>query len=508
MPKRFAGFLFLVIFLAACAWGTAPLTPTPVSTGIFASQTPPVPPTITAISAPTDWQAAYAENLVKNQRARGANLPGATEYHLDLTLSDDLASLTGRQEVTYTNRETVPLEEIHFHLFARLIGGDMDISNITVAGRPAEPRLERYNDSLLIVPLPAPLAVGESVEIGLDFSLAIPQNPQASYGILVAKPDIATLAHFYPMVAVYQDGWDNTLPAPYGDLTHADAAFFTVDVSAPARVMLIASGIRVSSQETAGGQAARFRLGPARDFMLVAARDFVVHSQQIGEVTVNAYAPARLDQEFNREALEIAVESIRIFSQRYASYPYTELDIVATPTLALGVEYPGLIALTERLYSPEAPSYYLESVTAHEVGHQWFYNLVGNDQRNQPWLDESLTQFITWQYYADRYGEAGARGFKASLEDRWAGVDNQPIPIGKPVSAYDQKEYSAIVYGRGGLFFFALKDEIGQEAFDVFLKSYTQTHSWEIASTETLRQSAENSCACDLSGLFEGWVYP
>lgn len=206
--------------------------------------------------------------------------------------------------------------------------------------------------------------------------------------------------------------------------------------------------------------------------------------------------------------MDISVESLRIFSQRYAPYPYTELDVVATPTLALGVEYPGLIAIAERLYSPEAPLYYLESVTAHEVGHQWFYNLVGNDQLNQPWLDESLTQYITWQYYADRYGEAGARGFKASLEDRWIGVDNQPIPVGQPVSEYDQKEYSAIVYGRGGLFFFALRDEIGQEAFDVFLKSYTQTYSWEIASAESLRQAAETSCACDLSVLFEEWVYP
>ena len=507
MPKRFTGFLSLVVFLTACAWGTAPLTPTPVSTNIFPSPTPP-PTETAAVNAPTDWQAVYADTLVEGQRARGTNLPGATEYRLDLTLSDDLASLTGRQEVTYTNRESVPLEEIHFHLFARLIGGDMGISNVMVAGKPAEPRLERYNDSLLIVPLPAPLAVGESVEIDLEFSLEIPQNPEASYGILVAKPDVATLAHFYPMVAVYQDGWDNTLPAPYGDLTHTDAAFYTVRVTAPAEVLLIASGIKDSAESASNAQGTEFRLGPARDFMLVAARDFVVHSQQIGEVTVNAYAPARLDQEFNREALEIAVESIRIFSQRYAPYPYTELDIVATPTLALGVEYPGLIVIAERLYSPEAPPNYLESVTAHEVGHQWFYNLVGNDQLNQPWLDESLTQFITWQYYADRYGEMSARGFKASLEDRWSGIDNQPIPIGKPVSAYDQREYSAIVYGRGGLFFFALKEEIGQEAFDVFLKSYTQTYSWEIASEETLRQGAESSCACDLSGLFEEWVYP
>jgi hypothetical protein len=507
MRVQIARLLSLVVFLTACAWSATPLTATPVSTGIFPSQTPPPIATV-VISSETDWQAAYAPSLVASQRARGTNLPGAIEYRLDLTLSNDLLNLTGHEAVTYTNRETVPLNEIHFHLFAKLIGGNMKILNVAVDGVPVQEQYEQYMDSLLIVPLASPLAVGASVTMSMDFTLKIPRNPEISYGVLVAKENIATLAHAYPIVAVYQGNWDNTFPSTHGDLTHTDASFFTVNVTAPAGVTLIASGIESVSQAGAETQTAQFLLGPARDFMLVAARDFVVHSRSIGEVTVNSFAPASLDEKSTRDVLEIAVESIRIFNQRYAPYPYTEFDIVATPTLALGVEYPGLIALSERLYAPDALPYFLESTVAHEVGHQWFYNLVGNDQLNQPWLDESLTQFITWQYYADRYGEAGAQAFKASLEQRWYGVDNQPIPVGKPVAAYSHQEYSSIVYGRGGLFFFALKDEIGQEAFDVFLKSYAETYTWELASTESLRQSAEKSCSCNLAPLFAEWVYP
>ena len=123
------------------------------------------------------------------------------------------------------------------------------------------------------------------------------------------------------------------------------------------------------------------------------------------------------------------------------------------------IEYPGVIAITDRIYDMEGTlsgnpnSVMMEATVAHEAGHQWFYNLVGNDQLDEPWLDESLTQFVTWQYYADQYGENGARGFEQSLRGRWSGVDNQLIPIGLPVAAYEGRTYSAIIYGRGAFFF-------------------------------------------------------
>jgi aminopeptidase N len=149
----------------------------------------------------------------------------------------------------------------------------------------------------------------------------------------------------------------------------------------------------------------------------------------------------------------------------------------------------------------------MEGTVAHEVGHQWFYNLVGNDQLDDPWLDEALTQFATLQYFTDEYGVPGENGFRASLEDRWARVDRAEIPIGLPVAEYDGT-YGAIVYGRGPLFFVALREEMGKEAFDAFIREYTAEHSWGIATPELLQSLAEEHCACQLDGLFNEWVYP
>jgi aminopeptidase N len=150
----------------------------------------------------------------------------------------------------------------------------------------------------------------------------------------------------------------------------------------------------------------------------------------------------------------------------------------------------------------------MESTVAHEVGHQWFYSLVGDDQLDDPWLDESLTQFATLQYYTDLYGAEGADGFRASLEGRWARVENAGIPIGLPVAGYNGSEYGAIVYGRGPLFFVALKNEMGAEIFDAFIKDYTETNAWGIATPEGLQSLAEKYCACELDVIFAEWVYP
>jgi aminopeptidase N len=250
--------------------------------------------------------------------------------------------------------------------------------------------------------------------------------------------------------------------------------------------------------------------GPARDFFLAASRDYEVVSQKIGEVTINSYAPKSLKKE-SQSALTAAARALETFGEQYAPYPYTEFDIVVTPTLALGIEYPGATAIAERILLGEygdQTAVYLESTVVHEMAHQWFYNLVGNDQLDEPWLDESLAQYATWQYYETNFGAGAADGFEASLRSRWERVQNAPIPIGQPVAAYAGREYGAIVYGRGALFFEALKNEMGVDAFNKFLKDYTETFAWNFATTESLKSLAEKQCNCDLTPLFKEWVYP
>jgi aminopeptidase N len=76
-----------------------------------------------------------------------------------------------------------------------------------------------------------------------------------------------------------------------------------------------------------------------------------------------------------------------------------------------------------------------------------------------------------------------------------------------PSKAYTSREYGAIVYGRGPLFVEALAKEMDQRTFNEFLRDYYQSHKWGIGTGDAFRQLAEHHCQCDLTALFEEWVY-
>lgn len=451
----------------------------------------------------------FREPLIESQRPILAAMNDATVYRLELVIDEDLIHVDGKETIFYTNRENEPLKDIQFRLFPNILGGKMEVRDLLVDGKPVTPSYGLEN-SLMTVPLENPLAVGQSVRLEMGFSLEVPTDVELNYGVLASYEGVLTLAHAYPVIPVYnEEGWNAELPPQAGDLTFNDAAFYLVSVTAPKGLTIVASGLESTPVTTGRQQVMNVAIGPARDFFLAASRDYEVISQQVGEVTVNSYAHKSM-QEQSQAALTAAARAINTFSERYAPYPYTEFDIVVTPTLALGIEYPGATAIAERILLGEygeQTSAYLESTIVHEVGHQWFYNLVGNDQLDEPWLDESLAQYVTWQYYEVNFGAGAGDGFEQSLLGRWARVENAPIPIGQPVAAYAGREYSAIVYGRGAFFFEALKNRMGAETFDAFIKDYAVTFSWENASAEELKLLAEKHCNCDLTPLFEEWVY-
>ncbi len=486
---------------------------------LIASCSSPVPAAPTVVAEPDlfdmPWEdrSIFESGLVTSEQSVLAELANASIYHIEFRISEDLYHITGSEEVRYTNAEEIRLDQVQLRLFPNILGGKMAISNLTVDGQAVTPSFS-LQDSLMIVPFSAPLEAGDQAVLRMDFAVTVPQTVELNYGMLSYFDKVLTLAHAYPMIAVYDDeGWNAEIPPQSGDVTYADTAFFLVKVTAPKNVIVVTSGITIDSSENGGMQSLNVASGPARDFFLAASPNYEEISRTLGDVTIHSYAPPGLGPGAEM-ALDVAARAITDFSRRYAPYPYTEFDIVSTPTLALGIEYPGIVAITSRIYNVDgdyggAPArIYMESTVAHEVAHQWFYGLVGDDQLDDPWLDESLTQFATLQYYADEYGPGGEAGFRNSLEARWEGVNRAKIPIGLPVAGYSGQEYGAIVYGRGPLFFVALRERMGVEKFDAFIRAYTEQLSWGIATPESLQSLAETNCACELEDLFREWVYP
>ena len=271
--------------------------------------------------------------------------------------------------------------------------------------------------------------------------------------------------------------------------------------------------MEVDRVEHEGRQSVTFAAGPIRNFYMVASERYSVASAMFGEIHINSYVYEGYERGAE-QALIYAENALRSYSDRFAPYPYTEFDVASIPMYALGMEYPGIVAIFDDLYDSEKNLYgmtawdLLENVIAHEVGHQWFYNLVGSDQINEPWLDEAFAQFLTSLYYLDIYGPDADWNYRQGWESRWNSVGRADIPIGMPVADYEGGEYSAIVYGRGPIFVKALQAEMGEQVFADFLRDYVATYAWALATTEDFRQLAEAHCSCDLTDLFEDWVYP
>jgi hypothetical protein len=454
-----------------------------------------------------DWddRSLFRGGLIPVEQSTLALRPDASMYHISITLDTDLSSLTGREEVRYTNTEDVLLNEIDLRLFPNVGGGQSTVSQLTVDGEPVTPRYALKN-SVLIVPLQPPLPPGEAVVLGMDFAVKIPTNPGGNYGTFALLDDILALAHFYPMIAVYDDeGWNVEIAPAIGDVVYADTSYYLVRVRAPISQTLVASGVTVDKSVEDARQIVTFAAGPMRDFYLVSSDRYQVQSKQVGDTLVNAYAPSEYAAP-NALALRYATQALRIYTARFGDYPFTELDVVGTPTLAGGVEYPGIVAIALSLYDPNKR--FFEAATAHEVAHQWWYSVVGNDQIDEPWLDESLTQYATLQYWKDMYGEAAYEAAHRVMKGRWDYIDDADIPLGLPVAAYDEASYSGIIYGRGPLFFETLAQTMGQNTFDAFLRDYYQTFKWGIATGPELEALAEQDCHCDLSSLFQTWVAP
>jgi hypothetical protein len=453
--------------------------------------------------------APFRELLIEDEFTQHPELIEHTVYHLRYEVGNPPSEITARARIRFTNRADEAIRKIPFILYPNLTPGRLDVHSLSVDGSRIEPEFHDRR-SRLILPLPAVLAPGQDASIAIGYHLSLPETEEGEYGGLGFAGGVLSLAYCYPMIPAYA-GWNHPPPLAFGDFIFNDVSCYLVEVSMPEGFVLAAPGIQLGAREVDRRREVVFAMGPSRDLYLALSREFTVSSERVGETEIRSYA-RREEEAGSRRALSAAAAAVRSFGERFGTYPYRTLTLVSVPLASYGLEFPGIFINARRLYDLSQDyggipvPILLESTTAHEVAHQWFYGSVGNDQLLEPWLDEAPAQYATWLYYVDRYGSAAARGFFQSLYDRWDRVDRAEIPIGKPVREYIVEEYGAIVYGRGPLFLHALSEHMGEETFGRFLKDYLRTFEWDLVDSMEFQAAAEQACSCRLDELFDEWV--
>lgn len=497
--------LAIILLLSACA-PTVSQPPAP-TLAPSAAPSPSVAPTPTVEPIDLSPYAAAMRSDFVNELDRFAT---ATQYQIDLAIAPGLASYTGTQRVRYTNTEATPLDVVYFRLFANTstYGGQVTLNSIKVNGVDVKPG-EELGKSALRIPIEPPLPIGSAVNFELAYVTRVPTaSVAAGYNQFGLFNGILALPNFYPQIPVYdEEGWNVELAPGMGDAVYSDSALYQVNILAPQDQIIATSGACEAQAAPDGLQLQHCVSGPMRDFMIAMSADFEMSSQTVDGIKINSYYLPK-DAAAGRRGLTVTANSVKSFNQRIGPYPFTELDLVETPTTAGGIEYPGLIVVAKDLYEDNAT--FQESATAHEAAHQWWYSLVGNDQVDEPWLDEALTQFTTALYYLDTYGQSGYDSYvKQGLQqryDRVKGTDEDKRGD-LPVAAYSGREYGAIVYGKAALFFDAVRQQIGDEKSNAWLQTYFNAYRYGIAHEADLLKAIETQLdAKAVDELLQKWI--
>ncbi len=488
-----------------------------------------VSPTTTAAVPGTSAPATSGE---QSQDLSQVVLPGvqtdssflqvAPRYAISLTVNYEAHQIEGKEKIDYTNDEDVALDRLYLRLLPNGHGsygnGSLNVNRTLLDGNVISPTLS-LNDSILEVPLPAPLQPGEKAQLDLSFSGVVPvdfggEATPSGYGIYNYSNDVLALANWYPLLSVYDDkGWHLDPVSDIGDSVYSDTAFYTVDITAPADVKIAATGSEIRSKAVDAKTIRHHYLsGPTRDFFIIMSPNFENMEQTVDGTTVHSYYLPNHKQG-GMAALHVAATSLKIYNQHFGAYPFTEFDLAEAPLRnASGVEYPGIVIIGDFLYDqPSQPNFVV--AVAHEVAHQWWYSVVGNDVFTEPWLDEALTSYTSSFYYEFGPGGVSAvRGLNAYWEDRYqkvvqAGKDddvNQSLAHFENLN--DTTVYSYVVYSKGALFFQALRQEIGDQAYFSALQSYYQEYQFRIANGNDLLKIFEQAAGRPLGDFYRKWL--
>jgi hypothetical protein len=303
--------------------------------------------------------------------------PARPRYRLDVRIPAR-GRVTGRLAVVFT--PDLPTGRLVFRLWPNgprqaREGSHLAVSDVRLGGRPATTALT--DPTTLVVRRGRPFAAGAPVRVSMRFALRV---PGAAVDRLARAAGTMRLGSFFPLLPWEAGvGWDTDPPTTsLAETSSSPTADFTVRLHLPAGTAAIASG------DPAGNGVWRAR----------AVRDFAVAVGRFRDATVTAHAPRPVRVAVGvaegmsvrpaAVAAEVAHDLVSL-AGRFGPYPWPSLRVVVLPDQRrLGIEYPTMLFLGAGTAG---------ELTRHEVAHQWFYSLVGNDQARDPVLDEGLASY-------------------------------------------------------------------------------------------------------------------
>ncbi len=195
--------------------------------------------------------------------------------------------------------------------------------------------------------------------------------------------------------------------------------------------------------------------------------------------------------------------AVAAYASLVGPYPLTTLRVAETglqPAFA-GMEYPGLVFVSAGV-APRASEAALHGIVAHEIAHQWFYGLIGDDELADPWLDEAFATYL-----AVEASESMPAQLSGTSGNGLAAAGTGP-PVDQSVFDFqDNGRYGAAVYARGARFLAELRRAMGDAVFVNFLRMLYTTYAGKVETPRAVLDLAQQAASTsDLAPLIADYT--
>ncbi|CAL9670321.1 M1 family metallopeptidase [Streptomyces sp. enrichment culture] len=415
-----------------------------------------------------------------------AATPDRARYDVDLRSDADGSHWTGRQRVSFRNASDRPLHEVYLRLWGNgedgcgASGARSPVVVSGVRGGTADP--PAVDCTALRIALPKPLGHGERASVAFDVSVTVPDR-NARFG---REGAFRFLGNALPVLAVHDaKGWHLDPYVAVGESFYALAGDFRVRLDHPSDLAVPATG-RTKTRPGEPGRTVTLSVAErVRDFAWAAGPFRTAHRTTPGGVRVNSYWAPGTPAAGVRLTRTEAVAAVDRFGREFGRYPYGEIDLVMTSGFGGGMEYPGLVLLgtTEE-----------GSAVVHELAHQWWYGIVGNDEYASPWLDESFAQYANFRFYG------------LETRDCWPDVywpdDDTVLTASMDYWSRHPGAYH-LVYTAGPCALADLERALGADTMARLLKRYARDHWYGVSTTEDFKRAAQSMTAADLGPFWK-----
>ena len=411
-----------------------------------------------------------------------ASLEGAPRYAVSVTVDPATGNVDGRLHA----RVRADDDKLEFRVLAGLpaLRTGLRIRDVTVNDKSVRAEVDR---ALLRVPVKR--AAPGAVDVRLRFSYRVPRQgsttgrplSQETIGVISRTRDVTLLGHWFPLWLPPGADADPGLSG-FGDIGNFAAGAITARVQVPTWYEVVSGGVTVDRNDDARHATVTESGVGLRDLALAVGRGLRSATTTAGDVTVRTTGAAGLDLD---AAARESAGDLQALADLYAPYPWAEVDVVAAPLGAGvgGMEWPGTVwvAGVGEGFAGDA-----SLALAHELAHEWWHALVGNDSIRAPVVDEPLAQYSMCLVVGQGLGPGG--GECAGIGSPGPTPGRGDTCADRPTNGFrSAEEYGAVIYEQAPGFYFALSNAVGREATIAALRAVVARHAFGTVTPTQLR---------------------